>query len=287
MPIGLSAGLLKRHFLMVTVCLFAAVITTILFYSFYKPTDTAEVHFIDVGYGDAIFLETPDEQTILIDSGDTQHAGRLLEYLALHHVTRIDFAILTHPHKNHFEGFLSLIGRIPVGRFYINGDDTRAEEGYDDLMDAVRTAGIPVAVLKEGDRLPLTDGRTSLTILHPSILDRSANENALVTFFTFKKSSFLLTSDIQPPQQKALLERYPDIASAEVVQIPHHGGKISDRFAGSFAGDTYFVMSTGKNKYEKPFINELDKVKGTVFRTDINGTILLQSNGYKVKVADD
>lgn len=245
---------------------------------------SAYIHFIDVGYGDAILIELPDDKTILIDAGDQEHVNYLIEYLSALKIDDLDAVILTHPHKNHFGGFFSLIKKWPVKRFYINGDARHAEKGYEDLVDLFHRKKIPIVILREGDELSLENEEIHLAVLHPSALGRSTNENTLVFLLTVENTSFLLTSDIYERQQDELLERYPEVKSADAVQVPHHGGKITERFAGSFGNHTIFIVSTGANKHGKPFTEEMDKLKGKVFRTDVYGTILLKSDGNSVEV---
>ena len=63
------------------------------------------IHFIDVGYGDAIFIQLPDSHTMLIDAGEKPNTRRLLDYLQSLNIHNIDQAVITHPNKNHFEEF--------------------------------------------------------------------------------------------------------------------------------------------------------------------------------------
>jgi len=244
-------------------------------------------HFLAVGYGDAILLDLPDGGVVLVDAGSAVSVGRVEDYLSVLGIPSLQAVILTHPHENHFGGLSGLIGAWPVGQLYTNGDDDHAEEGYDGVISSVGELGIPVTVLKEGDELTLGGGAVRCSILHPSDLDGAANENALVLWIVFKETSILLTSDIQVPQQEKLIARYPQVKSADVVQIPHHGGRISDKFAEGFGDDTVFIVSTGENAYGKPLVEELEKLKGKVLRTDLQGTIIIESAGGRVEVVHE
>ena len=79
---------------------------------------------------------------------------------------------------------------------------------------------------------------------------------------------------------------FPEIIAADCIQIPHHGGKLSDNFI-ELAGEKVLIMSTGENKYGKPFEKEIAKIKGQVYRTDRHGTIVVESNGYNLKVSHE
>ena len=110
-------------------------------------------------------------------------------------------------------------------------DDTqRAEEAYDDLIKIIEGNQIPITILKEGDELLLGGGEVRFSVLHPLELEGSVNDNVLVFWIVYKETSFLLTSDMQELDQDELLARYPQVKSANIVQVPHHGGKMTERF---------------------------------------------------------
>ena len=70
---------------------------------------------------------------------------------------------------------------------------------------------------------------------------------------------------------------------AQVVQIPHHGGKISEEFRDSFQ-NKIFIVSTGENDWGFPWPGELEKLKGRIYRTDKVGTVVVQTDGREVEV---
>ncbi|MFH1478524.1 MAG: MBL fold metallo-hydrolase [Candidatus Omnitrophota bacterium] len=251
-----------------------------------KQKETVKVHVIDVGYGDSILIELPSKKIILIDTGTSEYVQEFIKYLEDIHIKDIDTLILTHPHENHFSGIESLIEKCKVHNFYINDDVSRAEEGYKEVMEKVKEKNIPTKVLKRGDTLFSDQKDIKLEILNPKGLSGKANENSIVSYFTFKDTSFLFTSDIQVGQQLVLITSFPYIKLANVVQVPHHGGFITDEFAGFFV-DKIFIVSSGENKFHKPYQKELDKLIGFVLRTDVLGTIVLESDGENVKVVNE
>ena len=251
------------------------------------------VHFIDVGYGDAILVQSSDGPVSLIDSGDVEYAGRVEKYLRSLAIKKIHTAILTHPHKNHFGGFYRLADRISIDRFYSNGDDAQGEEGYQEMLAVMRRQSVATAVLRRGDEIDFAANDAYLKVLHPPDLSSSANENSIVTWLKFGQTSFLFTGDIQEPQQAQLIELFPEIKTADCIQIPHHGGIVSEQFVSFFDNvqvekqERFFVISTGKNDYNKPFLERLRQVQGNILRTDQMGTITLESDGRKVRVVHE
>lgn len=143
--------------------------------------------------------------------------------------------------------------------------------------------GIPLKKLTKGDRLFLDKQGTQLFVLHPGRIEGSTNENSLATWLTFGSTSFLFTADIKKKQQRAIIENFPVVKEADCVQVPHHGGKVSTKFA-DFLGPKVYIVSTGKNKWDKPFFKELAKLQGDIYRTDVSGTIVVESDGKTVQV---
>ena len=253
-------------------------------------------HFIDVGYADAILFEFPDATTMLIDAGDAQDSssrshrspegeeptGRLISYLKSHQIQKIDTVVITHPHRNHFGGLRKVAGRIPVARLFHNGDPNE-EKGYAALLDYLKRKQVSIAVLRRGQTLEHLPDSVTVEVLNPPDLNDSPNDNALALWIKHGKVSLLLLADIGPARQDALLAAFPDIRQADCVQVPHHGGPLSDAFIEAFQGKT-FIISTGPNRWGLPHEDQLRKLNGTVYRTDRDGTLVVESDGNALKV---
>jgi len=255
----------------------------ILFLSAIPNTQAAvlKVHFVDVGYGDAIVLELPNKQTVLIDAGDRASGRRLIKYLQGLSSRTIDTFILTHPDPNHYEGFEQVLENFSVVRIYHTGQDRSDLESYQRFLSISSERKIPVSIIKEG--MSLTWGNVQIQALHPDNISEGTNESSLVLWLTHNKASFLLTADIQPAQQDKIIRTTPRLQEVSAVQVPHHGGLLSDEFT-DFFRDKILIVSTGKNIYDKPFLDELGKLKGWVLRTDLLGAIVLESNGETVTI---
>lgn len=239
------------------------------------------IHFLDVGYGDSILIESA-HGVLLVDAGEKKYAQRLLDYLSDRRIHTIDVALITHPHKNHFEGFLPLLKKVKIRRLFINGDKA-AEEGYEDVLSAFAQRNIPIQTLKAGVPIDAFSTDLSIEILHPGTLSSDPNGNSLVTWIKFKETYSLLTADISEQQANQLIATKPFIRKAHVVQIPHHGGSVAEPWT-TFFDHPIFVISTGRNPWGIPDAADLKKLNGRVWRTDLDGTIVLESDGRSVRV---
>ncbi len=239
-------------------------------------------HFIDVGYADAILLELPDDTTMLIDAGDRQHSSELLSYLEVNQIHRIDIAVITHPHANHFGGLRKIAARIPIVRVFHN-DDPNPDKGYSKLLAYLQKENISINVLRQGQKIEQPSGAVVVAVLNPKDLDGDLNDNSIALRIKHGKGSLLFLADVGPKRQDELLAKFPELRKASLIQVPHHGGALSEAFIAAFQKKT-FVVSTGPNPWGLPYEDQLLKLNGTVYRTDKNGTIVVESDGNALKV---
>lgn len=244
---------------------------------------------MDVGHGDAVLIEFQDTTTMLIDAGETRYSSRLMSYFKANQIRKIDTVVITHPHRNHFGGLRKIASRIPVGRVFHNGDPS-AEKGYSALLSYLERKRVPAEILTRGQKLEQLPDSVTVEVLNPPDINGSANDNSLALWLKHDKVSVLFLADIGPGRQDALLAAFPQIrqsppeaAQADCVLIPHHGGPLSDMFIEAFQG-RLFIVSTGPNRWGLPREDQLKELNGTVYRTDRNGTIVVESDGNTLKV---
>ena len=267
----------RRCILLILTCL------SFVFISFVDADQKKlKVHFVSVGYGDAIFIEFPDDTNMLIDAGDRDGAAQLIGYLKLLKVYKIDTVMITQPKKEHFEGLLSLVRKLRIERVLINGDDN-SDQGYDELFKLFYKYQIPVRTIKRGSSLNVASKGIDFKILNPENLNATPNGNSIVSWIRYNKVSIVLMADIERAQQQALLELYPEINETNVLQVPHHGSTMIDALY-DLPDKTSYIMSTGKNEWGIPWEDDLKKFKGAVYRTDKMGTILVETDGEKVSI---
>jgi competence protein ComEC len=70
------------------------------------------VTFKNVGQGDSIIIDwgsKKDRKYAIVDCNLFEGRNPILEHIKDNNVHSIEFAILTHPHSDHFSGFLELL----------------------------------------------------------------------------------------------------------------------------------------------------------------------------------
>jgi len=241
-----------------------------------------KVHFIQSGYGDSILIQLPNQKNLLIDAGEKQFAQKIKKYLHRQGISKIDVAVISHPHKNHFGSFEELLKFFEIDLFITN-QDKEGEGGYRELIQRTTQKKIPIYSLSKTDKFPNICPDTNVILLNSSTPSLTGNNGSLVLLLNYKNTSFLFSGDIEPSQQSQISFDGIPLNEKQCIQIPHHGGPMTDDFVRRFQ-DPIYVISTGKNPWGSPKGSDLKKLKGMLLRTDKHGDIVLESDGQEIKI---
>jgi len=261
------------------------------------PDGKLHVVFFDVGEGDAIFIETPRGQQILIDGGPSPTT--LISALG-HRMPfwdrSIDLVILTHADDDHIAGLIPVLERYRVGQVLDSGYE-HDNPTYERWLELISEKEIPSHLARAGMRIGTGDG-VELMVLHPGpelmkYTEADANNNSVVARLGIGQVSFLLPGDIEEVAEAMLLASGQELAST-VLKVPHHGGNISSSAAFLKAVNPELVaISVGAdNRFGHPspqVVERLEELVGgeRILRTDERGTIEVVSDGERVWIKTD
>jgi competence protein ComEC len=233
------------------------------------PADELRCTFLAVGHGCCAVLETPDGRTLLYDAGalaGPEVTGRRIAPFLWHRgVRRIDEVFLSHGDLDHFNGLVPLLDRFAVGQ--VTCTPTFAEKdtrGVALTLDALRRHGIPVRVVRAGNRLAAGD--VQMDVLHPPTVGPEGNENArsLVLLVRHAGHTLLLTGDLEGPGLErvlALPQRHVD-----VLMAPHHGSRLANTPAlATWARPRVVVACQGPPRWPPRGPAEPYSARGAVF----------------------
>ncbi|MDB5253989.1 MAG: internalization-like protein competence protein ComEC/Rec2, competence protein ComEC protein [Parcubacteria group bacterium] len=241
-----------------------------------RSTNLLHVYFLDVGQGDAIFIDSPTHGRILIDGGPNRRVVTELGKILPFGDRRIDVVIETHPDSDHISGLVDVIREYSVGAFIEPGVESTNK--IDNLLrDEVKNKNIPDILARRGQVINLGGG-AKLFILFPNqdVSTWETNEASVVAKLVYGDTSFLLTGDSPKKAEYILLEDHPEILKSSVLKAGHHGSATSDSVPYVEAVDPkYAVISAGKgNSYGLPkqiTLDNLAAVGATIFATEDTG----------------
>jgi competence protein ComEC len=256
-----------------------------------QPDGKLHISFLDVGQGDATFIQTPSGRTILIDGGQypsvlNDHLGREIPFWD----RSLDLVIATHPDEDHVAGIPGVLERYDVGLLLTNGQ-TAQEESYQALMDIATENAVPIHQAQAGEIIELGDG-LRLEILNPTdpqspIPDPQLDNDLSVALrLVYGDFSLLLTGDAGAAAEREMLASGRPL-SAVVYKAGHHGAKTSnsETFL-KVINPLYVIVSAGEgNNYGHPrpeFLDRAADIGAAVLRTDELGTIEVITDGEQL-----
>jgi len=245
-----------------------------------------EVHFIDVGQGDSIFIQAPDGTTALIDGGPT--GGNVLGYLQGQGVTRLDMVIITHPHQDHIGGLVAVLNTLTIGGVWTSGASNTTNT-YERILDIIEARRIPYYEVQTSQVIPFSD--LNFSVLYGAAKAKNLNNTSLVLRLAYGQTSFLFTGDAEKTVENTLLSTSAAILPATVLKIGHHGSYTSSSLAFVKAVSPQIaIYSAGRgNLYGHPHKSTLDTFAALdipVYGTNELGSIVVISDGTMLRITN-
>lgn len=280
---------------LVLITIFTIILVNIIF-----PEDDLKVHYINVGEGDCIFIQAPNHFNILIDGGGSPKSefdvgeNIVIPYLRRIGVHDIDVLMLSHPHLDHLEGLLPVMKEFDVDMVMDNRTNCDIPE-YKEFLSIIDEKKIPYHHTVSGDYFKI-NRFIEMLILNPVSNkekindDADLNNNSIVLKLFYKNTDFLFTGDVEEEAEIRMLA-WGNILKSDVLKVGHHGSSTSTNLDFlNKVNPVIAVISTGKNNFGHPsdkVINRLAENDIKVFRTDLNGTVVIETDGddYFVKTS--
>lgn len=247
------------------------------------------VWFLDVGQGDAIFIQAPNGNQILIDGGPDskvlQELGRIMPF----NDHSIDMLVLTHPHADHLRGLIEVLNNYEVGRILENKIPCDSPECQEWKVVKQRAE----AVQAETGQIASLDAGISLRVLYTRQADagasvKKAHNYMVVTKLEYGSESVLFMGDAEKNIEQVLAAN-PDV-QAQFLKVGHHGSKTSTtaQFLDAVRPLLAFIELGERNQYSFPHpevIKRLEDLGIKYYRTDIDGTVelVLDGENYQTK----
>lgn len=244
------------------------------------------VSFLDVGQGDAIFIQTPGGVEVLIDGGPNNSVLRELSTQMSFFDRDIDMVIGTHPDSDHIGGLIDVLQRYRVTTILTteNQSDTSTASTY---AQATTDEGAQIVYAKAGQEFQL-DEAVTLRVLFPvyDATQMESNASSIIMQLVYGETEFLLTGDSPKRIEEYLVQEGIDLES-DVLKVGHHGSRTSTSEMFLEAVDPQFaVISAEKDsRYGHPHVEVTDMLfnhRVLTYATAQEGTITFKSDGRKV-----
>jgi competence protein ComEC len=252
------------------------------------------VTFLDVGQGDAVVVELPGSQVMVIDGGgfasEDFDVGEaiLAPFLWSRKIGRVDILVMSHPQLDHYGGLTFLAEHFSPREFWFNGQQTEGER-FKQLRSVLDRAGVTTSVLCRGTpERQLSQVRVQ--IIHPPCQQGGLDTNnaSLVLRLSYGVVDLLFTGDIEAEGEHILLSANGTLAS-EIVKVPHHGSRTSssEAFVTAVAPRVAVASLGYHNRFAFPAAEVVQRYaeQGSQFlRTDQAGAVTVVSDGQSYRI---
>lgn len=194
-----------------------------------------QIHFIDVGQGDACLMLSPYGKSIMVDTGGNLKKEQfdigeriIVPYLLDKGIKKLDYLCISHFDADHCQGAVAILEKLKVKQLIITKQIEVSNE-YETIVQLAKKKKVGIRVVKQGDRIQL-DTQTYLDILSPktTLVQKDLNNNSIVAKLVYGNFSMLFTGDIEKETEAQLYkEQREQLKNIDLLKVAHHGSKTS------------------------------------------------------------
>ena len=249
------------------------------------------VDYIDVGQGDSELITTPDNKTILIDTGPPSAKSAEIAFLQAHTGGVIDDLVLTHPDADHLGNAVAVLDSFTIKAIYYPGY-LGTTQTYLDFMAKAQQEGCPFfnnTQVHAGDYLNWSSALT-FRVMAIDAHANDSNDASIVLRMTEGSISYLFEGDASSAVEDQMVAAFGTGMEAQILKVGHHGSSYStsDVFLNDVAPKVGVIEVGAGNTYGHPTNATLDRLAAhdvAVYRTDLNGTVQISSNGTRYSIS--
>lgn len=250
-----------------------------------------KIYFLDIGQGDAIFIETPSGRQMLVDGGPNNKVLSKLGEVMPFYDKDIDVVVASHPHADHIVGLMDVLERYEVKNI-IEAKESYNSSEFRSWEEAVKNEKANNIEAVAGKVIDLGDG-TTLTILHPfeSVVGdnpKNPHDDGVVALILYGELEVMLTGDMEAKVERRLILTGEDLDS-DILKVGHHGSKTSttEEFLSAVSPEVAIIQVGAKNRYGHPspeVLNRLENSGIKYYKNDTDGDIKLISDGLNYQI---
>lgn len=256
----------------------------------------SEVIFMNVGQGDAAFIEGFQSKNILIDTGRSDYrvkSGKyaITPYLRSKGINRINYLLLTHADSDHAGGSKYIMDTFKVDTLLL-GIHSPSSNSFEEILHIAKNKNIPVKKVALGDKIKL-GYNSGIQVMYPPNnyiipVNETGNNSSVVIKYKYANSSILFAGDIEVLSE-GIISNSELFLVSNLLKVPHHGSKTSSStlFLGKVSPTDAIISVGDNNPYGHPFqdvVERYQKNRITVHRTDEDDAVIFRSEGEKFRL---
>jgi len=246
---------------------------------------------LDVGQGDALFIESPSGTQVMFDGGPARKVLGSLQKIMSPFDRSIDAIFITNPDADHIGGLIDILKNYEVSAVFSSGT-TSDSRTFQNLKEEIKKQDIPYVLVKKGMRLDMGSD-VFIDILFPDrdVSMWTTNDGSIVARMTYGNTSIMLTGDAPTKAEQIiiknnLLENTETQLKSTILKVGHHGSRTSSSssFVKAISPEYAFISAGKDNKYGHPHadvLNIFNQLGVKILRTDLLGTVIMKSDGKK------
>ncbi|MBU1896053.1 MBL fold metallo-hydrolase [Patescibacteria group bacterium] len=250
-----------------------------------------KVTFLDIGQGDATFIEFQDGQQMLVDCSIDARIIEALGRVMPYYDHDIDYMMITHPDSDHYGGCTEVLKRFDVKNVVYNGLAKENDQMWVQFWQTIQDEGAEYFEIESEDVWSIAS--TTLHFLYPdhSIADDSKipgkevesniNNTSIVFKLSFGEMDLLMMGDAEEELEEYLSGTYGEQLDTEVMKAGHHGsGSSSSQEFLDLVSPSSTIISCGlNNQFGHPslrVLKRLERLGSNIWRTDLKGDIIVK-----------
>lgn len=255
----------------------------------YPAEGELQVHFIDVGQGDCIYIAAGG-QNMLIDCGEADESARAVAYLQDIGIRQLDYVVGTHPHSDHMGGMDRIIEEFGIGEFiipHLDDEDIPTTSYFLRFLDAAERHGVKLTEAVTGSEFTVGDAHCEIVAPNSKKYE-DINNYSVGIVLRHGSESFIFTGDAEGVAEQEMLGG-GRLGKMNVYKVGHHGSSSSSTaaFLNVIRPDTAVISCGAGNAYGHPtdsVIRRLSAYTDNIYRTDLCGSIVITSDGSSLNV---
>lgn len=239
-----------------------------------------QIIYFDVGQADSTLIMNNGE-TILIDAGNDADGEELVAYIKSQNISKIDIVIATHLHADHIGGLDEIIDSFSIGQLYMP-DTMNNDKQVEELLDAMQRKKLKYEVPEIGTKFEV--GFAECEVMSIDNNAKDLNNSSIVIQLDYNGQKYLFMGDSEKEVEDA--REWNDV---DVLKVGHHGSSSSScqEFLNQIKPEIAIISVGLNNQYDHPSLDVLNRLRefnSVIYRTDRDGSLLLESDGEEILV---